>query len=148
MLKNAPSQRLSINTYGTLQKDADFFDLYASTDIIGANIKGNIDEIIFKTTNTADRRTLRDVRNTLDDLMYQSGRIAEGGNVTNFASDRVIQQLQDIIPELDVATQQMMRAYVSNIQKIKPYTDKAGKKFTKREGYLNNIANPFRSEND
>jgi len=135
MLKNAPSQRLSINTYGSLSKDADFFDLYATTDIIGANIKGNIDAIIFKTTNTADRRTLRNVRNTLDDLMYQSGRIAEGGNVTNFASDRIIQQLQDIIPELDVTTQQMMRAYVSNIQKIKPYTTKAGTKFDKREGY-------------
>jgi hypothetical protein len=135
MLKNAPSQRLSINTYGTLQKDADFFDLYASTDIIGANIKGNIDELIFKTTNTANRRTLRDVRNTLDDLMYQSGRIAEGGNVTNFASDRTIQRLQDIIPELDVATQQMMRAYVSNIQKIKPYTTKSGSKFDQRDGY-------------
>ena len=135
MLKNAPSQRLSINTYGTLSKDADFFDLYASTDIIGANIKGNIDEIIFKTTNTADRRTLRNVRNALDDLMYQSGRVAEGGTVTNFASDRIIQQLQDIIPELDVATQQMMRAYVSNIQKIKPYTGKSNKKFTQRDGY-------------
>jgi hypothetical protein len=135
MLKNAPSQRLSINTYGTVQKDADFFDLYASTDIIGANIKGNIDELIFKTTNTADRRTLRNVRNTLDDLMYQSGRIAEGGNVVNFASDRVIQQLQDIIPELDVATQQMMRAYVGNIEKIKPYTTKLSSKFDQREGY-------------
>ena len=135
MLKNAPSQRLSINTYGSLSKDADFFDLYASTDIIGANIKGNIDEIIFKTTNTANRRSLRNIRNRLDDLMYQSGRIAEGGNVTNFATDRILQELRDIIPELDTATQQMMRAYISNIQKIKPYTGKSSKKFTQRDGY-------------
>ncbi len=42
MLKNAPSQRLKISRYGSPDFDSGFFDLYASTDIMNANLRGNL----------------------------------------------------------------------------------------------------------
>jgi len=122
MLKNAPSQRLTINRYGTPDFDSNFFDLYAATDIMNANLRGNLNEIIFKTTNTADRAAFRNVEQILADLQKAYDRTATNkAVVANFASDRKLNPLRDIIPALPVSDQQIMRAFISNIEKMKKY---------------------------
>ena len=122
MLKNAPSQRLKINRYGSPDFDSDFFDLYASTDIMAANLRGNLNEIIFKTTNTADRAAFRNVEKTIADLQKSYDRTAMNRAViANFASDRKLNPLRDIIPSLSVGDQQIMRSFISNIEKMRKY---------------------------
>ena len=122
MLKNAPSQRLKINRYGSPEFDADFFDLYAATDIMNANLRGNLNEIIFKTTNTADRRVFRNAEQILADLQKSYDRTATNRAVVpNFANDRKLNPLRDIIPALPVSDQQVMRAFISNIEKMRKY---------------------------
>ena len=122
MLKNAPSQRLKINRYGSPDFDSDFFDLYASTDIMNANLRGNLNEIIFKTSNTADRAAYRNVEQILADLQKAYDRTATNrAVVANFANDRKLNPLRDIIPALPVSDQQVMRAFISNIEKMRKY---------------------------
>jgi hypothetical protein len=122
MLKNAPSQRLKISRYGSSDFDSDFFDLYASTDIMNANLRGNLNEIIFKTSNTADRAAYRNVEQILADLQKSYDRTATNRAViANFASDRKLNPLRDIIPALPVSDQQVMRAFISNIEKMRKY---------------------------
>ena len=122
MLKNAPSQRLKINRYGSPDFNTDFFDLYASTDIMNANLRGSLNEKIFQTTNTADRAAFRNVEQILADLQKSYDRTAMNRAViANFASDRKLNPLRDIIPALSVGDQQVMRAFISNIEKMKKY---------------------------
>jgi len=122
MLKNAPSQRLKINRYGSQDFDSDFFDLYAATDIMNANLRGNLNEKIFQTTNTADRAAFRNVEKILADLQKSYDRTAMNrAVVANFASDRKLNALRDIIPALSVGDQQIMRSFISNIEKMRKY---------------------------
>ena len=122
MLKNAPSQRLKINRYGSPTFDTNFFDLYASTDIMNANLRGSLNEKIFQTTNTADRSAFRNVEQILADLQKSYDRTAMNRSVVaNFASERKLNALRDIIPSLSVGDQQVMRAFINNIEKMRKY---------------------------
>jgi hypothetical protein len=122
MLKNAPSQRLKITRYGSRDFDSDFFDLYASTDIMNANLRGSLNEKIFQTTNTADRAAFRNVEQILADLQKSYDKTATNRTVVaNFASDRKLNPLRDIIPSLSVGDQQIMRAFISNVEKMRKY---------------------------
>ena len=122
MLKSAPSQRLKINRYGSPDFNSDFFDLYASTDIMNANLRGNLNEKIFQTTNTADRAAFRNVEQILADLQKSYDRTAMNrAVVANFANERKLNALRDIIPSLSVGDQQVMRAFISNIEKMRKY---------------------------
>ncbi len=123
MLKDSPSNRLKVKHYGSQDfNKSEFFDLYASTDIMAANLRGNLNETIFKTTNTADRTTLRNVEQTIADLQSAYDRTAMNGSViANFASNRKLNSLRDIIPSLSVGDQQIMRAFISNLEKMRKY---------------------------
>tara|TARA_R100000900_G_scaffold92259_1_gene71732 strand:+ start:637 stop:3069 length:2433 start_codon:yes stop_codon:yes gene_type:complete len=131
MLKNAPSQRLKINRYGSRDFDSDFFDLYASTDIMNANLKGSLNEKIFQTTNTADRAAFRNVEQILTDLQKSYDKTASNRTVVaNFASDRKLNPLRDIIPSLSVGDQQIMRSFISNIEKMRKYVSPSKGEFS------------------
>jgi len=122
MLKNAPSQRLKITRYGSPEFNSDFFDLYASTDIMNANLRGSLNEKIFQTTNTADRAAFRNVEQILADLQKSYDRTATNrAVVANFANERKLNALRDIIPALSVGDQQIMRSFISNIEKMRKY---------------------------
>ena len=131
MLKNAPSQRLKITRYGSRDFDSDFFDLYASTDIMNANLRGSLNEKIFQTTNTADRAAFRNVEQILADLQKSYDKTATNRTVVaNFASDRKLNPLRDIIPSLSVGDQQIMRAFISNVEKMRKYVSPSKGEFS------------------
>ena len=123
MLKDSPSNRLKVVHYGAPDfNKSEFFDLYASTDIMAANLRGNLNETIFKTTNTRNRTTLRNAEQTIADLQNAYDRTAmNGSRIANFASDRKLNSLRDIIPSLSVGDQQIMRAFISNLEKMRKY---------------------------
>ena len=126
MLRDAPASRLKISRYGgETRLDSGFYDLYASTDIMAANLMGNIDELIFNTTNTAARRDLRDLRQLIDGNREKYDRVINNtslaGNVSNFAPQKTIAQIRDRLPLLDPGSQQILRAYLGNIEKMRKY---------------------------
>ena len=44
-----------------------------------------------------------------------------GSVIANFASNRKLNSLRDIIPSLSVGDQQIMRAFISNLEKMRKY---------------------------
>ena len=132
MLKDSPSNRLKVKHYGSEDfKKSEFFDLYAATDIMNANVRGSLQELIFKTTNTANRSTLKKAEQKLAKFQIMYDRTASTGLpiVRNFATKRELDTLRDIIPSLPVGDQQIMRSLISNLEKMRKYVEPKGGTF-------------------
>jgi hypothetical protein len=126
MLKNAPASRLKINTYGggVVPLGDDFYDLYASTDRMGNSLKMMLEEQIFKTTNTAQRGQLNKLQEKIKQLESgltnkASASPSRQAEITGWGDDLEI--LTTALPTLPDGAQQILRGYISNIQKLKPY---------------------------
>jgi len=140
MLKDSPSNRLKVKHYGSEDfKKSEFFDLYAATDIMNANVRGSLQELIFKTTNTANRSTLKKAEQKLAKFQEQYDRTASTGLpvVKNFANERDLDALREIIPSLPVNDQVVMRSLISNLEKMRKFVEPKGGTFkgpAKHEG--------------
>ena len=124
MLKDSPSNRLKVTHYGAPDfNKSEFFDLYAATDIMNANMRGSLQELIFKTTNTANRSTLKKAELQLDKFQLKYDRTASTGLpvAKDFATDAELNALREVIPSLSVGDQQIMRSLISNLQKMRKY---------------------------
>ena len=123
MLKDSPSNRLKITHYGSPNiNKSEFYDLYAATDIMNANMRGSLQELIFKTTNTANRSKFKKAEHELDFQQSQYDRIANGSRVSgSFATETQLNRLREIIPSLSVNDQTIMRSLISNLEKMRKY---------------------------
>ena len=126
MLKENPSSNLKINTYGggVTPLSDDFFDLYASTDRMGNSVKMILEEQIFKTSNTAQRSQLLKVQEKIKQLEQgltnkASVSPSRQAEITGWGDDLEI--LTTALPNLPVSAQQILRGYITNVQKLKPY---------------------------
>ena len=128
MLKENPSSRLKIDTYGggVIPLGDDFYDLYASTDRMGNSLKMMLEEQIFKTTNTAQRAQLLKVQEKIKQLETGLTHRASASpsrqdiwEMRGWGDDLEI--LTTALPNISVGGQQILRGYITNVQKLKPY---------------------------
>jgi hypothetical protein len=126
MIKDNPSSRLKVSTYGGGRQPLgdDFFDLYASTDRMGNSIKMIVEEQIFKTTNTAQRSQLLKVQEKIKQLEKglthrASATPSRQSEIKGWGDDLEI--LTTALPNLPIGAQQILRGYITNVQKLKPY---------------------------
>ena len=141
MLQDSPSNRLKVTRYGTPSFDDGFFDLYASTDIMIANLKGSIQEKLFQNINVAQRRPLLNAGNALADIQrildrgVSRGKFLESSNAA--LTTQKLQSLRELIPSLSTGDAQIMRALINNLEKVKKKyltKDKTFKDAPKHEG--------------
>ena len=133
MLKDTPALRSKISTYGggVTPLSDDFYDLYASTDRMGNNLKMILEEQIFKTTNTAERSQLFKVQEKIKQLENGLTHTATAGrtrktDIEGWGDE--IEILTAALPNISVGGQQILRGYISNIQKLKPYVSSQKKR--------------------
>jgi hypothetical protein len=135
MIKDNPSARLKVNTYGGGHFFPDgrgaalgdeFYDLYASTDRMGNSVKMILEEQIFKTTNTAQRGQLIRLQEKIKQL--ESG-LNDAANVSSSTPTAMrgwgddLEILTTALPNLPDGAQQILRGYITNIQKLRPYVN-------------------------
>ena len=143
MIKENPSSRLKVSTYGGGRQPLsdDFFDLYASTDRMGNSIKMMLEEQIFKTTSVPQRTQLLKVQEKIKQLEKglthrASAAPSRQTEIKGWGDDLEI--LTTALPNLPVGAQQILRGYITNVQKLKPYVSPQAKRDfkgkTKHEG--------------
>ena len=135
MIKDNPSARLKVNTYGGGHFFPDgrgaalgdeFYELYASTDRMGNSVKMILEEQIFKTTNTAQRGQLIRLQEKIKQL--ESG-LNDAANVSSSTPTAMrgwgddLEILTTALPNLPDGAQQILRGYITNIQKLRPYVN-------------------------
>jgi len=126
MLKENPASRLKISTYGggPVPIGDDFYDLYASTDRMGNSVKMILEEQIFKTNNTAQRAQLLKVQEKIKQL--ESGLTHRASASSSSQKELVgwgddLEILTTALPNLPDGAQQILRGYITNVQKLRPY---------------------------
>ena len=124
ILKESPAENLRIQTYRTATVDpAVYYDLYATTSMMGNTMDNFLQKSIFATKNTASRGKLRQVQKdvaALDKSMFDTANALtfENSNFRNEFFSPMMQRMDDLMPSLDSGTQQVLRAYMENAKKI------------------------------
>ena len=121
MLKNSPSNNLKIQHYGSRKLPDDFYDEYARMDILNASLKGTIDELIFKTTNTRNRKKLQNAKSKLNKLQAELDTFANRRMVDlrGYGDEKTMTPLKEILADLPVGDQTIMRQFISQVEKMK-----------------------------
>ena len=138
MIKNAPSQRLKISNYGTgtTQVGDEFYDLYASTDRMGNNLLAILERKIFQETDTTKRAAMITVKNKIKNLEGGATRVANAGEGKAGWGVLDMENLTANLPAMPLEVQQILRGYISNIQKLRPYVDNSIKR-SQASGFKN-----------
>jgi len=132
ILSEAPAQNLKIKTYKSATvSPSEYYDLYASTTMMGNTMDNFLQQAIFKTKNTAARAKLlqvqKDIR-ALDKSMYHTANDLKFDR-SNFGNEfffPMVQRMDALMPSLDSGTQQVLRAYMENAKKMNKLANKAG----------------------
>ena len=132
VLKESPAQNLKIKTYKSATvSPAVYYDLYATTTMMGNTMDNFLQKAIFATKNTAARGKLRQVQKdvkALDKSMYHTANDLRFDN-SNFRNEfflPMVERMNNILPSLDSGTQQVLRAYIENAKKINKMANQAG----------------------
>ena len=138
MIKEAPSQRLKISNYGTgtTQVGDEFYDLYASTDRMGNNLLAILEKKIFQETDTTKRAAMITVRNTIRNLEGGATRVANTGQGKAGWGSLEMGNLTGNLANMPMEVHQILRGYISNIQKLRPYVDNSIKR-SQASGFKN-----------
>jgi len=124
ILKEQPAQNLKIQTYRNPKLEPTvFYDLYATTTMMGNTIDSALQKAIFLTKNTGARNKLRAVHqdikaldksmmHTANDLSFQNSSFID----MHFLP--MMERMTALMPKLDEGTQQVLRAYMENAKKI------------------------------
>jgi len=124
ILKEQPAQKLKVQTYrNTILEPTVFYDLYATTTMMGNTMDSALQKAIFKTKNTAARSKLRQVQKdvkALDKSMFLTANDLSFQN-SNFIDIHflpMMERMNALMPKLEEGTQQVLRAYMENAKKI------------------------------
>ena len=124
ILKESPAENLKIQTYRSATVDpAVYYDLYASTSMMGNTMDNFLQKTIFSTKNTGSRSKLRQVQKdvaALDKSMFDTANHLsfENSNFRNEFFFPMMERMDALMPSLDSGTQQVLRAYMENAKKI------------------------------
>ena len=132
ILNESPGQNLKIKTYKNAKvSPGEYYDLYATTTMMGNTMDNFLQKAIFATKNTAARGKLRQVQKdikALDKSMYHTANDLKFDN-SNFGNEfflPMVERMNNILPSLDSGTQQVLRAYIENAKKINNMANKFG----------------------
>jgi len=124
ILKESPSEKLKVQTYRNAKLEPTvFYDLYATTTMMGNTLDSALQKTIFATKNTAARSKMRQVHQdiqALDKSMYHTANDLSFQN-SNFIDVHFVpmmERMTELMPKLDEGTQQVLRAYMENAKKI------------------------------
>ena len=132
ILKESPAQNLKIKTYKSATvSPAVYYDLYATTTMMGNTMDNFLQKAIFATKNTAARSKLRQVQKdikALDKSMYHTANDLkfDNSNFQNVHFVPMIERMNNLLPSLDSGTQQVLRAYMENAKKINNMANQGG----------------------
>ena len=132
ILNEAPGQNLKIKTYTSAKvSPGEYYDLYATTTMMGNTMDNFLQKAIFTTKNTAARGKLRQVQKdikALDKSMYHTANDLKFDN-SNFGNEffiPMVERMNNILPSLDSGTQQVLRAYIESAKKINKMANQVG----------------------
>ena len=132
ILKESPAQNLKIKTFkhATIAPST-YYDLYATTTMMGNTMDNFLQKAIFATKNTAARGKLRQVQKdikALDKSMYHTANDLrfDHSNFQNVHFLPMVERMNNLLPSLDSGTQQVLRAYMENAKKINNMANKFG----------------------
>ena len=132
ILNESPGQNLKIKTYKNAKvSPGEYYDLYATTTMMGNTVDNFLQKAIFATKNTGARSKLRQVQKdikSLDKSMYHTANDLKFDN-SNFGNEfflPMVERMNNILPSLDSGTQQVLRAYIENAKKINNMANKFG----------------------
>ena len=132
ILKESPAQNLKIKTYKSATvSPAVYYDLYATTTMMGNTMDNFLQKAIFATKNTAARSKLRQVQKdikALDKSMYHTANDLkfDNSNFQNVHFVPMMERMNNLLPSLDSGTQQVLRAYIENAKKINKMANQGG----------------------
>jgi hypothetical protein len=132
ILKESPAQNLKIKTYKSATvSPAVYYDLYATTTMMGNTMDNFLQKAIFATKNTAARSKLRQVQKdikALDKSMYHTANDLkfDNSNFQNVHFVPMVERMNNLLPSLDSGTQQVLRAYIENAKKINKMANQGG----------------------
>ena len=124
ILKEQPAEKLKVQTYrqSNVSPNA-YYDLYASSTMMGNTLNDALQKAIFLTKNTAARSKLRAVQKdiqALDKSMYHTANDLNFEN-SGFLNERflpMVDRMTALMPKLDEGTQQVLRAYIESTKKL------------------------------
>jgi len=132
ILNESPAQNLKIKTYKSSKvSPGEYYDLYATTTMMGNTMANFLQKAIFSTKNTAARSKLIQVQkdiNALDKSMYHTANDLkfDNSNFLNIHFLPMVERMNNVLPSLDSGAQQVLRAYMENAKKINNMANKFG----------------------